>query len=80
VAVGFVVDAVERILGVPAAALTPAPDLVSHDVSVFDRIASVELDGRLVLLVDPRQLLDQAERDLVAALVAGESAGDSQVS
>lgn len=62
---GFIVDAVEQILNVPAEALRPTPDLAAAEEPLFDRIATLELDGRLVLLVDPRQLLDQAERDIV---------------
>ncbi len=34
---------------------------------LFDRIATLDLDGELVLLMDPRQLLDRAERDIVDA-------------
>lgn len=62
---GFIVDAVQQILNVPAEALRPAPDLAAAEAPLFDRIATLDLDGRLVLLVDPRQLLDQAERDIV---------------
>lgn len=62
---GFIVDAVERILHVPASALSPAPDLAASDAPLFDRVATLDIDGRLILLVDPRQLLDQADRDVV---------------
>ena len=65
---GFIVDAVEQILDVPAEALQAAPELATGDTQVFDRIATIEHGGRLVLLVDPRQLLDQAERDIVREL------------
>jgi purine-binding chemotaxis protein CheW len=74
VTVGFIVDSVERILDLSGDALTPTPELAAGEAALFDRIARVELDGRLVLLVDPRQLLDQAERDVVRA-VAGQTAG-----
>lgn len=62
---GFIVDAVEQILSVPAEALSAAPDLAAGDPPLFDRIATLHLDRRLILLIDPRQLLDQAERDVV---------------
>jgi len=68
VTVGFIVDAIEQIVAFPETQLQPTPELAAGDPSVFDRVASVEHDGRLVLLVDPRQLLDQAERDLVRSL------------
>lgn len=65
---GFVVDSVTRVASVPAAAFQPAPDIGRGDTNVIDRVATIELDGRLVLLVNPRELLDQAERDLLAAM------------
>jgi len=68
VTAGFIVDGVEQIAAFPDAQLQPTPDLANGEAAVFDRVASVEHDGRLVLLVDPRQLLDQAERDLVRSL------------
>jgi purine-binding chemotaxis protein CheW len=67
---GFAVDSVTEILAVPAAALAPAPDLATDGAKVFDRIATLERDGRMILLVDPRALLDSAERDLLAAIAA----------
>lgn len=62
---GFIVDAVEQILDVPVEALRATPELAAADTPIFDRITTLDVDGRLVLLVDPRQLLDQAERDIV---------------
>jgi purine-binding chemotaxis protein CheW len=62
---GFIVDAVDQIVSVSDAQLQPTPELAAGEAGVFDRVASVEHDGSLVLLVDPRQLLDQAERDLL---------------
>ena len=65
---GFIVDAVEQIVSIPDTRLQPTPDLATGKEGVFDRVASIEHDGRLVLLVDPRQLLDQAERDILQGL------------
>jgi len=62
---GFIVDEVEQILSVPTEALRDTPELAAAEEPLFDRIATLDLEGRLVLLVDPRQLLDQAERDIV---------------
>lgn len=71
---GFVVDAVTRVASVPAAALQPAPDLGMDEAGVIDRVATLEVDGRLVLLVNPQELLDRAERDLLAAMEGGAEA------
>ncbi|WP_191061654.1 chemotaxis protein CheW [Geminicoccus harenae] len=68
---GFVVDAVSEILSVPADRLQPTPDLAADGRRMFDRVANLDLAGRMVLLVDPQELLDRAERDLLAALDGG---------
>lgn len=65
---GFVVDSVSRVAAVPASALQPAPDLGDEGTPVIDRVATLEVDGRLVLLVNPQELLDRAERDLLVAM------------
>ena len=67
---GFAVDAVTQILELPAERLAPTPQLTQDAARLFDRVAQVEDDGRVILLVNPRELLDRAERDLVAALAA----------
>lgn len=65
---GFAVDAVSEILPVASDRLAPTPELTAEAGELFDRIATLEVDGRMVLLVNPRQLLDRAEADLVAAM------------
>jgi purine-binding chemotaxis protein CheW len=67
---GFAVDAVSEVLPIPAADLSPAPELAAGGTRIFDRVARVERGGRMILLIDPRALLDAAERDLLAALAA----------
>jgi purine-binding chemotaxis protein CheW len=70
VSAGFAVDAVTEILSVASTDLLAAPDLVSGGSALFDRLATVERAGRMILLIHPRALLDGAERDLIATLVA----------
>jgi purine-binding chemotaxis protein CheW len=74
---GFVVDGVSEVKAVSLADLSAAPEFSSGQTDVFDRIAHVESDGRMVLLIDPQELLTRAERDIVTA-VASENvlAGD----
>lgn len=67
-AAGFAVDAVTQILELPPERLAPTPELTQDAARLFDRVAQVEDGGRVILLVNPRELLDRAERDLVAAL------------
>jgi len=65
---GFVVDTVSEVVRLPATALRPAPELGGEGTRVFDRIATP--DGRMILIVAPRELLDRAERDLLAGVGA----------
>lgn len=65
---GFVVDDVSEVLKVDEGRLRASPELTSSQSKVIDRIANLELDGRLILLVDPQELLDQAEKDMIAAM------------
>ena len=74
--VGFLVDAVSEILRVPGAAIRPAPDLGGDGAPIFERVASLDGSDGVVLIVSPRDLLDRAERDLIAAM-AGEPAATS---
>jgi len=65
---GFIVDGVSEVVAIPVSALSAAPDFSSERAAVFDRVAHIEADGRMILLVDPRELLTRAERDVVSAL------------
>ncbi|MET0747315.1 MAG: chemotaxis protein CheW [Rhizobium sp.] len=65
---GFIVDGVSEVVAIPVSALSAAPDFSSEQAAVFDRVAHIEADGRMILLVDPRELLTRAERDVVSAL------------
>ncbi|KLK90493.1 hypothetical protein AA309_25450 [Microvirga vignae] len=65
---GFVVDTVSEVLKISQAQLRPTPDLAADGSQVIDRIANIEVEGRMILLLDPRELLDRAEKDLLAAM------------
>jgi purine-binding chemotaxis protein CheW len=67
---GFAVDAVSRILEIDAADLMPAPGLSEEGDRLFDRAAQVEREGDVILLIDPKALLDRAEADLLRDLTA----------
>jgi purine-binding chemotaxis protein CheW len=65
---GFVVDAVSDVLRVEASTLRPAPDLGNEETRVFDRVANLAGEERIVLIVSPRELLDRAEQDLLRSM------------
>jgi len=66
VTAGFLVDSVSRILKVSGDAICPAPELSPEQMRLISRLVNVEASGQLILLVDPAQLLDQVEADLLA--------------
>lgn len=63
---GLVVDAVSEVLRVPTDALRAAPEIVGESTRVFDRVANLGED--MILIVEPRELLDRAERDMLSAM------------
>ncbi|MBA4037925.1 MAG: chemotaxis protein CheW [Bradyrhizobium sp.] len=66
VTAGFLVDSVSKILKVPIDAICPAPELSPEQMRLISRLVNLEASGQLILLVDPAQLLDQVEADLLA--------------
>ena len=63
---GFLVDSVSEIMKVQIDAIQPAPELSPDQMRLISRIISLEAKGRMILLVDPAQLLDQVEADVLA--------------
>jgi purine-binding chemotaxis protein CheW len=76
---GFLVDRVSEVISVPLSELRPAPEFPAADASpLFDRVAVVERLGRMILVVEPRALLDRAERDVISSFGAQEEGRLSQ--
>lgn len=67
---GFIVDAVSEILPVRAEQIEPTPAMTADAGRLFTRVATLDGGARLILLVEPRELLDRAERDLLVSLDA----------
>jgi purine-binding chemotaxis protein CheW len=63
---GFLVDGISGVSRISAGALRPAPKFTSAQMRLIDRVANLEAEGRLVLLIDPAQLLDRLEADILA--------------
>ena len=63
---GFVVDAVSEILSVSADRLAVTPPLSTAGSAAFSRVVNPEEDGQMILLIDPQQMLSQAEQDVIA--------------
>lgn len=63
---GFMVDGVSEVLKIPDAAIRPAPEVSTEQMRLIGRIANLDVLERMILLVDPAQLLDQIETDVLA--------------
>jgi purine-binding chemotaxis protein CheW len=66
--VGFIVDAVSELLAIRDDEINTTPELAADAGKLFSRIAALQGGNRLVLLVDPQEMLDRAERDLLASM------------
>lgn len=67
---GLIVDSVSEVLRCFAADIEPAPDLTNESVRLVNGVVNLEKAGRIVLLLDPDELLTRAERGLLDAFQA----------
>jgi purine-binding chemotaxis protein CheW len=64
---GFVVDDVKEVIRLPGSAVTRAPE-ISDGTRIIDRIASLNGGAQILLLIDPAEMLDATEREMLTAL------------
>lgn len=64
---GFIVDGVSEVLRVPSSAIEPPPDVLVPS-RVLEGVINLETAGRMILLLDPSQLLNRTEQGLLDAL------------
>ena len=58
---GFIVDSVAEVLRIPRGRIVPAPTLSNEQSQLISRVANLEGDRRMVMLIDPAHLLDGGE-------------------
>jgi purine-binding chemotaxis protein CheW len=63
---GFLVDSVSEVMKVQTDAIRAAPELSPDQMRLISRVINLEAKGRMILIVDPAQLLDQVEADVLA--------------
>jgi purine-binding chemotaxis protein CheW len=63
---GFVVDAVSEVSRIPESAIGAAPAVSAEQMRLIGRIANLDAQDRLIFLVDPANLLDRIEADVLA--------------
>ena len=64
---GVLVDSVSDVLRIPANAVGPAPDLTEQTARLVRGVINLEDAGRIVLLLDPMELLTPAEQGRLRA-------------
>jgi purine-binding chemotaxis protein CheW len=65
---GLIVDSVSEVLRAPAAAIGPAPDLSHAGAELISGVINAEATGRMILLLDPSELLTRAEHGVLDKL------------
>ncbi len=65
---GFIVDSVAEVLRIPRESIERAPAMSAEQQRLITRVAKLNGDKRLVMLIDPAQLLGQQETDALGAL------------
>jgi purine-binding chemotaxis protein CheW len=65
---GLIVDSVSEVLRSPADAIGPAPDLNHAGAQLISGVINAGAAGRMILLLDPSELLTQAEHGILDGL------------
>ena len=71
---GLIVDSVSEVLRSNQDAIEPAPDLTGEATRLVTGVINLEQAGRIILLLDPAELLSRAERGLLDAFEAAAKA------
>jgi purine-binding chemotaxis protein CheW len=67
---GVIVDGVSEVLRTSSEKIGPAPHLAGEANRLVNGVVSLEASGRILLLLDPAELLSRAERSLLDAFQA----------
>ena len=62
---GLIVDSVSEVLRVPADGIEPPPDLTGDGARLVNGVINTPLRGRMILLLDPEELLTRAEHNVL---------------
>lgn len=65
---GFIVDSVAEVLKVPHDCIEPAPTLSDAQAGLIQRVANLDKQKRLIMLIDPDRLLASDEVDALTAV------------
>jgi purine-binding chemotaxis protein CheW len=72
---GFIVDSVAEVLRIPRADIVPAPTMSQEQSQLISRVANLEGDKRLVMLIEPAHLLQGREILAIGTLDGARASG-----
>ncbi len=67
---GFIVDSVSEVLKIPRSAIGPMPTLSDKQTDLISRVANLERQGRMIMLIDVDHLLERHEVGAIAEVTA----------
>ena len=71
---GLIVDSVSEVLRTATDAIKDAPDLTEEIARLVRGVVNIEAEGRIILVLDPDELLTRAERSLLDKFESGAQA------
>ncbi len=74
---GFIVDAVSEVLRVPADSVEAAPRLSEAQTRIVAHVVNLKEHGRVIQILEARELLAAGEHEAVASAMAQEAATDT---
>ena len=77
---GFLVDAVSEVARIRESAIRAAPAVSAEQMRLIGRIANLDAQERMILLIDPGHLLDQIEADVLSKFGHAVSEQESKLS
>ena len=77
---GFMVDGVSEVMKIPEEAIRPSPEVSTEQMRLIGRVANLDALDRMILLVDPTQLLDRIEAEVLAKFDRKAAARESKAS
>jgi purine-binding chemotaxis protein CheW len=72
--VGFIVDSVHEVLKIPKNLLQESKAIFGKDGEVFDKIANLDKQKRMIQIINPEKLLDQKDMEDIEELAYDKSA------
>ncbi len=77
---GFIVDAVLEVKKIPSVAIEPAPQVSGEQAKLLNFVANLEKEKRIIQLVEPKYLLEEADKTELSQIERAQKADENQTS